>query len=136
MRLSDIKSSKVLLADVPHSAQGAAQAVEDGAILGALFEHIQHRSEIRDSFIIYEQLRRSRSTKIVQGSIANGEILHMQDGEAQRERDRQLRYDAPFEGFPNRWADPVFQKWLFGYDVFAEVYESRVSGQESLASKS
>ncbi|CAF9908045.1 MAG: hypothetical protein ALECFALPRED_004207 [Alectoria fallacina] len=121
---------------LPFLAQGAAQAVEDGAILGALFEHVQHKSEVRDSLIIYEQLRRSRSTKIVQGSIANGEILHMQDGEAQRDRDRQLRDDAPFEGYPNRWADPVFQKWLFGHDVFAEAYESRVSHQESLASKS
>lgn len=127
---------KVLLADVPNSAQGAAQAVEDGAILGALFKHIQYKSEIRDKLIVYEQLRRPRSTRIVEESIVNGGILHMQDGEAQRERDRQLRYDAPFEGYPNRWADPVFQKWLFGYDVFAEVDEERWRYHKTLGSKS
>ena len=45
----------------------------------------------------------------------------MEDGDKQRERDRQLLEDEPFEGFPNRWADPQFQKWLFGYDAFEEV---------------
>ena len=45
----------------------------------------------------------------------------MVDGDRQRERDRQLTQQEPFEGYPNRWADPVFQEWLFGYDAFAEV---------------
>ena len=48
----------------------------------------------------------------------------MVDGERQRERDRQLTQEAPFEGYPNPWADPVLQKWLFGYDAFAEVDEA------------
>lgn len=45
----------------------------------------------------------------------------MEDGTRQQERDRQLTEQEPFEGYPNRWADPVFQEWLFGYDAFAEV---------------
>lgn len=45
----------------------------------------------------------------------------MTDSERQRERDRQLTEEEPFEGYPNRWADPVFQEYLFGYDAFAEV---------------
>ena len=45
----------------------------------------------------------------------------MVHGPRQEERDRQLTQHAPFEGYPNRWADPVFQPWLFGYDAFAEV---------------
>ncbi len=45
----------------------------------------------------------------------------MTDGERQQERDRQLTEQEPFEGYPNRWADPVFQEYLFGYDAFAEV---------------
>ena len=44
----------------------------------------------------------------------------MVDGKRQMERDRQLLEHEPFEGFPNRWADPVFQDWLFGYDAFKE----------------
>lgn len=45
----------------------------------------------------------------------------MPDGEEQRERDRKLTEFEPFEGYPNRWADPVFQKFLFGYDAEEEV---------------
>ncbi len=45
----------------------------------------------------------------------------MHDGEQQRERDRQLTQEAPFPGYPNRWADPVFQNWLFGYDADRKV---------------
>ena len=45
----------------------------------------------------------------------------MHDGDRQRERDRQLTQHEPFEGYPNRWADPVFQEWLFGYDAEWEV---------------
>ena len=45
----------------------------------------------------------------------------MHDGNQQKERDRQLLEEQPFEGYPNRWADPVFQPWLFGYDAQEEV---------------
>jgi len=101
------------------SAQGAAQAVEDGAVLGALMERLEQRSQIVDILAIYERLRKNRTTRIVQGSTLSRDIFHMEDSERQRERDRQLR-QKPFEQFPNRWADPVFQPWLFGYDAYGE----------------
>ena len=28
--------------------------------------------------------------------------------------------EEPFDGFPSRYADPVFQEYVFGYDAFAE----------------
>lgn len=72
---------------------------------------------------MYEVLRKSRTTRVVKGSTAMRDVFHVHDGPRQRERDRQLlQYqDEPFEGFPNRWRDPVFQSWLFGYDVEEEV---------------
>lgn len=103
------------------SAQGAAQAVEDGAVLGALLERIERKSQLSDVLTIYERLRKERTTCVVKGSTALRDIFHMTDGERQRERDRQLTEEEPFEGYPNRWADPVFQEYLFGYDAFAEV---------------
>ena len=102
-------------------AQGAAQAVEDGAVLGSLFERLTSPAQIPDLLIIYESLRKSRTTKVVEGSTMLREIFHMVDGPQQIERDRQLLEQEPFEGFPNRWADPVFQPWLFGYDAEKEV---------------
>ena len=104
-----------------YSAQGAAQAVEDGAVLGTLFSRLTSRSQVSTVLSLFEQLRKSRTTRVVEGSTDLRNIFHMHDGEEQRERDRQLLEERPFEGFPNRWADPVFQKWLFGYDVEKEV---------------
>lgn len=95
--------------------------MEDGAVLGALFERIERRSQIADVLLIYERIRKERTTRIVRGSTALREIFHMEDGEQQQERDRQLTEQEPFENYPNRWADPVFQNWLFGYDANREV---------------
>lgn len=114
-------------ATLPYLAQGAAQAVEDGAVLGSLFSRLSARSQISDLLVIYESLRKSRTTSVVQGSTYLGQkIFHLHDGPRQMERDRQLleHSNAPFEGFPNRWADPVFQPWLFGYDADKEAREA------------
>ncbi|KAI9793825.1 MAG: hypothetical protein M1835_006983 [Candelina submexicana] len=108
-------------ATLPYLAQGAAQAIEDGAVLGALFSKIESRTQLPGLLAIYESLRKGRTTKIVQSCKAVRGVFHLHDGEAQRERDRQLTQEAPFDGFPNHWADPVFQKWLFDYDADLEV---------------
>jgi len=106
----------------PYLAQGAAQAVEDGAVLGHLMEKIERKNQLPDVLRIYETIRKARTTRVVQGSQFLGrEIFHLHDGPKQQERDRQMLEEEPFEGFPNRWADPVFQPWLFGYDAAAEV---------------
>ncbi|KAI9730224.1 MAG: hypothetical protein M1834_005988 [Cirrosporium novae-zelandiae] len=105
---------------LPYLAQGAAQAVEDGAVLGSLLEQIEHKSQLQDILIIYERLRKERTTRIVKGSTALREIFHYPDGDFQKERDRQLLEQEPFEGYPNRWADPVFQKFMFAYDAYGE----------------
>lgn len=116
----------VLLGDACHStlpylAQGAAMAVEDGAVLGALMERIETKEQLRDVLIMYEKIRKERTTRVVKGSTAAREIFHLNDGDRQQERDRQLLEEEPFEGYPNRWADPVFQPYLFGYDAEEEV---------------
>lgn len=103
-----------------HSAQGAAQALEDGAVLGALFEKIEHKSQLPDLLVIFEAIRKARTTRVVTGSTDLRDIFHMHDGPRQQERDRQLLEQEPFEGYPNRWADPVFQQFLFGYDSYEE----------------
>lgn len=95
--------------------------MEDGAVLGALFERVESKSQFPDILSIYERLRKHRTTRIVQGSTALRNILHMEDGDQQRERDYQLTHLAPFHGYPNRWADLGFQTWLFGYDTYGEV---------------
>ena len=121
--------------DLSSRAQGAAQAVEDGAVLGELFARIERKAQIPVALSCYEELRKKRTTRVVQESAALRDTFHLENGERQRERDRQLREDEPFEGFPHRWADPCFQKWLFGYDAFGEV-EKVWPGRKSLSGNS
>ncbi|EXJ70309.1 uncharacterized protein A1O5_06377 [Cladophialophora psammophila CBS 110553] len=122
-------------ATLPYLAQGAAQAVEDGAVLGHLFEKIESRSQVPDLLVIYESVRKPRTTRVVNGSSQLGrEIFHLHDGPRQRERDRQLlAWQAdPFDGYQNRWRDPVFQKFLFGYDcreVVEEAWDRYLQGR-------
>ncbi|KAL8829007.1 MAG: hypothetical protein Q9170_006356 [Blastenia crenularia] len=111
-------------ATLPYLAQGAAQAVEDGAVLGALFQRLEDNSQLPHALLIYERLRKSRTTRVVQGSTWLQDIFHMPDGPRQHERDRHLTQREPFEGYPNPWADPVFQPYLFGYDADKEVEEA------------
>lgn len=114
-------------ATLPYLAQGAAQAVEDGAVLGHLFEKIEKKSQIPDLLAIYESIRKPRTTRVVTSSSHFGsEIFHLHDGPRQRERDRQMIQfnDHPFEGYQNRWRDPVFQEFLYGYDAREVVDEA------------
>lgn len=98
-------------------------AVEDGAALGSLLSRITRRSQIPDVLVIYESLRKARSTRVVKASSHSQTVFHLPDGAKQRERDRQLIEfnNRPFPGYPNKWRDPDFQKWLWGYDVEGEV---------------
>ncbi|KAL9136222.1 MAG: hypothetical protein Q9175_002570 [Cornicularia normoerica] len=64
---------------------------------------------------IYERLRKERTIRVVKGSTALRDLFR------QQERDRQLTQQEPFERYPNRWADPAFQEYIFGCDAFAEV---------------
>ncbi|KAI1628978.1 salicylate hydroxylase [Exophiala viscosa] len=107
-------------ATLPYLAQGAAQAVEDAAVLAHLFEKVEHAHQVPDLLTIYETIRKPRATAVVAGSSYAGQkIYHLHDGPRQKERDRQMLafQDKPFEGYQNRWRDPVFQKFLFSYDA-------------------
>jgi salicylate hydroxylase len=110
-------------------------AVEDGAVLGALFEKAESKPEICDALRIYEELRQPRTTKVVRESTAYRDITHMDDGDEQQERDRQMTECKPFEGYPNRWADSAFQEYLFGYDAYsvaAEAWSKYKAGMEQV----
>lgn len=107
-------------ATLPYLAQGAAQAIEDGAVIGALLGQITEKSQIPAALTMYESIRKSRTSRVVRESKALQKVFHAPDGPVQDKRDHQLTDMEPFEGFPNRWADPVFQEWLFGYDAYAE----------------
>ncbi|KAJ5832495.1 FAD binding domain containing protein [Penicillium riverlandense] len=111
-------------ATLPYLAQGAAQAIEDGAVIGALFSKLPRsnfRRLVPDILKIYEHLRKERTAKVVQKSADFRVVFHMEDGPGQEERDRILLHEQPGKDFPFLFADPELQEFLFGYDVMKEV---------------
>ncbi|MFM9887053.1 MAG: FAD-dependent monooxygenase [Burkholderiales bacterium] len=93
---------------LPMLAQGAVMALEDGFILGRCL--IQFDS-IEEALRRYEQARRDRTTRIVQGSAENANRFHNKKlgdaDEAQRFVDREWAKEKVDDRY----------EWLFRYDV-------------------
>ena len=56
------------------------------------------------------------------------DVFGLPDGALQEQRDKQIFEGPDFVGSPIALADPVFQKWLWGYDAREEaqkVWEGR-----------
>lgn len=141
----------VLLGDachpmLPYRAQGAAMAIEDGAVLGALFARLQSAEQVPTLLKAYEDLRLQRTADVQASSTLNQHIFHLPDGPGQEERDAMMREtlngknygtglpprdatpaavvvvaptngEPSHEGNPNQWADTRKSEKLFGYDA-------------------
>lgn len=129
-----VSGNVVLIGDashamVPYLAQGAAQAIEDGACLAECLERAQKLEDVPVLLRAFEDIRKPRCEIIQEGARSNGDIWHLPDGPAQQQRDRnwertpeEMRVAAKKDGQdPNRWSDPEFQPWLFGYNIVEEV---------------
>jgi len=90
-------------------------------VLSALFAKLSHKSQIADILTIYEQLRSPRALELKRRSQDMRSVFALHDGLQQQERDRQLTQQKAFKGYPLPWMDPVFQDWLYSYDVASEV---------------
>ena len=71
---------------LPFMAQGAAQAIEDGATLTACLARTS-RADIPMALHRYEQLRLPRASRVQAGSATNKTRFHLADGPEQEERD-------------------------------------------------
>jgi salicylate hydroxylase len=71
---------------LPYMAQGAAQAIEDGAALAACLKHAAF--DIPSAFRAYVALRKPRATGVQERSRANSMSFHLPDGPQQLERDQ------------------------------------------------
>jgi len=74
---------------LPFMAQGAAQAIEDGAALTACLAG-SSRADIPMALHRYEQLRLPRASRVQATSTANKTRFHLADGPEQEERDAQM----------------------------------------------
>jgi salicylate hydroxylase len=96
---------------LPYIAQGAAQALEDGATLTACLKKC---SDVVEALRRYEALRLPRATHIQGMATTNKTRFHLPDGSAQRERDARMA-----EGGTD-WSIKAIA-WIYGYDSAAAV---------------
>jgi salicylate hydroxylase len=107
-----------LLGDAAHAmlpffAQGAAQAVEDAAVLAACLR-TSSRDSVPQALHHYEEIRQPRANQVQLMSRGREVRNHLPDGPEQRQRDAE---------FAN--GDPLRQSaWLYGHDLEADLGRS------------
>lgn len=112
---------------LPHLAQGAAQAIEDGAVLGEVLSQLPDLSgpSITKTLLVYEVLRKDRAYALVDMAAANGRALHLGEGAEKEERDKQFAALKEKKGsVPDKWADADVQKLIYGHDCMMVAQES------------
>ena len=109
--------------------------IEDAAVLGNLFSHLSHRSQIRPLLQAYLDLRYPRATETYSSSRMNRWILHLNDGLEQEARDASMRQamgislkeakgELSTESLPgnaNQYADKAKSFIQYAYDADKEV---------------
>jgi salicylate hydroxylase len=108
---------------LPHLAQGAAQAIEDAAVLGVALSLLPDTSavSVNKALKVYEKVRKERAETLVELAAASGRALHLGEGKDKEERDK--AFAALKEGekgkgarVPDKWADAEVQKMIYGFD--------------------
>ena len=119
-----IHNSTALVGDachptLPHLAQGAAQAIEDAAVLGVVLSGLPDSKPefINKALKVYENVRKQRAETLVGLAAASGRALHLGEGEAKEERDKAFAALKEKKGtVPDKWADAEVQKMIYGHD--------------------
>ncbi|KAK8090505.1 hypothetical protein PG994_000010 [Apiospora phragmitis] len=121
---------------LPYQGQGAAMAVEDGAVLGLLLaqslekglpaDPVEKRDYLAALLRLYQDLRKRRTETNVAGAVDTQHYYHLPDGEEQRQRDAELAVLAG-DGWLGKcsfnWGDAEYQRSLLGFDVIADSKE-------------
>lgn len=94
---------------LPYGAQGAAQAIEDAAVLAECLSRAGGR-EVPAALTRYETIRRGRATRVQQMSRSNGQRFHLPDGPDQEARDTAMKSSFGLSAEID---------WLYGQDPMA-----------------
>jgi salicylate hydroxylase len=123
---------------LPHLNQGAAMAIEDAAVLAEVIARARAGADhgngngngnsngdanidTAKALRVYELLRKDRTSTLVDLAAFSGRTLHLGEGKAKEERDRQFAA-AREQGkpVPDKWASPDVQKMIYEYDCVEE----------------
>jgi salicylate hydroxylase len=123
----------VLLGDachpmLPYVAQGAAQAVEDVAVLHLALDRISTKDHLPIVLKAYELARKPRAEHIMSVAGNNRIVLHLPDGPEQQERDRKFKAVTEGSENPDLLGDVKVQKFLWDHDpekAFLDVAEGK-----------
>lgn len=102
---------------LPFMAQGAAQAIEDGATLAAT---LAEERDVATALRRYEALRIPRTTRVSELSYGNKHRFHLPDGPAQEARDARMAAGATDFSF-------AAVAWIYGHDAGAP-YQRQAGG--------
>ncbi|KAJ4338368.1 hypothetical protein N0V95_008066 [Ascochyta clinopodiicola] len=113
---------------LPHMAQGAAQAIEDGAVLGVVLAPSRlgdaSPETINKALRLYEKLRKPRAEALVELAAESGRNMHLGAGKAKEERDKQFAALKLGGGkVPDKWADADVQAMVYGTNVVKQAEE-------------
>ncbi|KAE8152229.1 hypothetical protein BDV25DRAFT_151383 [Aspergillus avenaceus] len=111
---------------LPHLNQGAAQAIEDGAVVAIALSRLPDTSpaSITKALKVYEKVRKERAYTLVDMAAASGRTLHLGSGAAKADRDKQFAALKEGKGpVPDKWADADVQRMIYGFDCQKEVQE-------------
>ncbi|PGH07784.1 hypothetical protein AJ79_06172 [Helicocarpus griseus UAMH5409] len=131
---------------LPHLAQGAAQAIEDAAVVAVALSKMPDTAPetINKALRVYEKVRKVRAETIVDLAAASGRELHLGEGAAKEDRDKQFAALKAGNGkVPDKWADAEIQGLIYGFDCvgitresFDEIFGRMGSSEKAAASSS
>lgn len=103
---------------LPHLNQGAAQAIEDAAVLAEVLSRAPDVTPeaINKCLRVYELVRKDRATTLVDLAAESGRTLHLGEGKAKEERDRQFAEAKARGKVPDKWASPDVQAMIYSHD--------------------
>lgn len=111
---------------LPHLNQGAAQAIEDAAVLGVALRKLPDTTpqSINKALRVYEEIRKARAELLVDLAAQSGRNLHLGEGKAKEERDAAFKAAGKGGRVPDKWADKDIQKMIYGFDAWEETERS------------
>lgn len=108
-------------------------AVEDGLVLGTLLGRLsttdaipsrQKRDHIHQILVLFEKLRKTRTTINVKGAVANRKFFHMHDGPDQEQRDRDLAEIDWIKPCKWHWGDLSYQQKMLAFDMVKDTNDA------------
>ena len=99
---------------LPYVAQGAAQAIEDAAVLTIT---LSLADDVPTALRVYEKIRKARGEAIQASAASTRQALHLPDGAEQKKRDEAIGGAGPN---PDLWADTDWQDFMWGVDVMKD----------------